>query len=93
VGSWWMSLIALMLAGGFYAFALLLFPRWSLRNISTQWTLIFHLEWLSRVVSTLFGVLRSITDLVTSSLEGDGGLLWSLTLIAVILSVLSTWGH
>jgi hypothetical protein len=93
VGSWWMSLIALMLAGGFYAFALLLFPRWSLRNISTQWTLIFHLEWLSRVVSTLFGVLRSITDLVTSALEGDGGLLWSLTLIAVILSVLSTWGH
>jgi hypothetical protein len=93
LGSWWMSLIALLFAAGFYTLALLLFPRLSLRNISVQWTLILHLEWLPGVISSIFRGLRSITVLVTSALEGDGGLLWSLTLIAVILSVLSTWGH
>ena len=93
IGVWWVSLIALALAAAFSALALTLLPRLALPNISTQWTRIFRLEWLLKILSASYHFFHGITDMITSSLEGEGGLLWSLTLLALILSVLSTWGH
>ena len=93
VGFWWVSLIALTLAAAFSALALTLLPRLALPTISTQWTRILRLEWLLNFLSALYHFFHGVADMITSSLEGEGGLLWSLTLLALILSILSTWGH
>ena len=93
IGFWWVSIISLALAAAFSTLALTLLPRLALPNISTQWTRIFRLEWLLQILSALYHFFHRIADIITSSLEGEGGLLWSLTLLALILSVLSTWGH
>ena len=93
IGIWWASLITLFLAAGFSALALIFLPRLALRNLSTQWIRIFRLDWLFRILSALYRFFHEIADIITSSLEGEGGLLWSLLILALILSVLSTWGR
>ncbi|HEY5159269.1 MAG TPA: hypothetical protein VII93_15005, partial [Anaerolineales bacterium] len=93
IGFWWVSLVALALAATFSALALTLLPRLALPNISTQWTRIFRLEWFLKILLALYHFFHRIADMITSSLEGEGGLLWSLTLLALILSILSTWGR
>lgn len=93
IGIWWAALVALALTAGFSWLALTFLPRMALPSISTQWTRIFRLGWLLTVLSTLYRFFYRITHVISSSLEGEGGLLWSLTLLALILSILSTWGH
>ena len=93
IGIWWASLITLFLAAGFSALALIFLPRLALRNQSTQWIRIFRLDWLFRIFSALYRIFHEIANIITSSLEGEGGLLWSLLILALILSVLSTWGR
>jgi hypothetical protein len=93
IGFWWVSIVSLTLAAAFSTLALTLLPRLALPNISTQWNRIFRLEWLLQILSALYHFFHRIADMITSSLEGEGGVLWSLTLLALILSVLSTWGH
>jgi hypothetical protein len=92
-GILWASLTDLFLAAGFSALAFMFLPRLALPNLSTQWIHIFRLEWLFRILSALFRFFHEIADIITSSLEGEGGLLWSLLLLALILSILSTWGR
>jgi hypothetical protein len=57
-----------------------------------QWTRIFRLEWLYRLFAFLYSILMRITGIITSSLEGEGGLLWSFLLLVLILSILSMRG-
>lgn len=93
IGIWWAALVAIALAAGFSGMALILLPRLALPSLSARWTRIFRLEWLLTLVSIVFRFFHGIADMISSSLEGEGGLLWSLTLLALILSVLSTWGR
>ncbi len=40
-----------------------------------------------------YNLFRRIADVITSSLEGEGGLLWTFLLLVLILSILSTRGQ
>jgi hypothetical protein len=60
---------------------------------SSQWTRIFRLEGIYNTLAAIYDFFRRITYIITSSLEGEGGLLWSLLLLVLILSVLSTRGR
>jgi len=93
IGLWWTSLVALGLAAGFSALAFTLLPRLALTNVSTHLTRIFRLEWFLKSLSALYRFLHGIANIISFSLEGEGGLIWSLMLLALILSVLSTWGR
>jgi hypothetical protein len=93
IGIWWAALVSFALATGFSALALILLPRLALPSVSTRWTHIFRLEWFFTLISAVFRFFHGIADMISSSLEGEGGLLWSLTLLVLILSVLSTWGR
>ncbi len=93
LGLWWAAIIVNVLAGGFTALALTVLVRLVPAGGSTQWTRIFRLERLYKTLTAIYDFFRRIADMITSSLEGEGGLLWSLLLLALILSVLSTQGR
>lgn len=93
LGEWWAAIIALLLAAGFTVLALTVLVRLGPASSSSQWTRIFRLERLYRTLTAIYDFFRRIADIITSSLEGEGGLLWSLLLLALILSVLSTRGQ
>ena len=93
LGLWWAAIIANVLAAGFTALALPILIRIVPASSSSQWTRIFRLEWLYNTLTTIYKLFGRIANIITSSLEGEGGLLWSLLLLALILSVLSTRGR
>jgi len=93
LGLWWAAIIANVLAAGFTALALTVLIRMALASSSSQWTRIFRLKWFYNTLIAIFKLIGRIADIITSSLEGEGGLLWSLLLLALILSVLFTRGR
>ncbi|MGD0610106.1 MAG: hypothetical protein ABSB41_01220 [Anaerolineales bacterium] len=92
-GVWWAAVTSLIVAGGFTALALMLLDRRAPMATPTRWTEIFRLNWLYRILQSLYRFLEQIVNTITSSLEGDGGILWSLLILVLILSLLSTLGR
>ena len=86
IGLWW-------LATGFLFLALRFLIRISPGNISGQWIQIFPLGWLYSLLFAIYNFLHRIADIFTTSLEGEGGLLWSFLLLVLIISILSTRGQ
>jgi len=93
LGEWWAAIIANVLTAGFTALALTVLVRLVPASSSNRWTRIFRLERVYHTLTALYDFFRRIANIITSSLEGEGGLLWSLLLLALILSVLSTRGR
>jgi hypothetical protein len=50
------------------------------------------LNWLYRFFAWVYQVLQSVIQLLTAILEGDGGILWSLVLLALLISLILTGG-
>jgi hypothetical protein len=90
IGMVWPALGANILVIGFTALALTILVQLLTPSSSGQWTRIFRLEWLYAIVVTTYEFFCRVAEIVTSSLEGEGGLLWSLLLLALIFSILST---
>ena len=93
LGQGWAAISANVLAAGFAALALTLLVRLVPASSSSQWTRIFRLERLYDSLTVIYDFFRRIAGIITSSLEGEGGLLWSLLLLTLILSVLFTQGR
>jgi hypothetical protein len=89
-GSWWAAVIVLVLAIGFTILSLTVLLRVGLGTGAGPWTEILRLDWISRTIRNIYRSIRQAIDLVTSMLEGEGGILWSLLLLVLILSILST---
>lgn len=49
---------------------------------------IFRLDWLYRAGVFAYGLVRSLIGFLATILEGDGGVLWALVLLALLVSVL-----
>ncbi len=93
LGAWWWAVPSVLLGAGFVLLARRILTRFSRGTVSDRWTEIFPLGWLYRTISSLFRSLGRVADVFTSSLEGDGGLLWSFLLLVIIISVLATRGQ
>jgi len=93
LGLWWAAIIVIVLTAGFTTLALTVLVRLVPASSSSQWTRIFRFERIYYLLTAIYGFFRRISDLITSSLEGEGGLLWSLLLLVLILSVISTRGR
>jgi hypothetical protein len=92
IGHWWLSLIVILLTTLFVTTILKLLNRIPSTGPANQWVGIFRIEWLYKLLSNIYSILRRIVETFTSILEGDGGLLWSFLLMVLILSILSTSG-
>jgi energy-converting hydrogenase Eha subunit C len=53
---------------------------------------IFRLDWLYRLGVLFYGAVRRLIAFLTTILEGDGGVLWALVLLALLFSLLSMEG-
>jgi hypothetical protein len=93
IGLWWLSIVVILLAAGFTVLATRILVRMPVGNPSSQWTQIFRLERFYSFLNGIYKLFRRVADVVTGSLEGDGGLLWSFLLLVLILSILSTRGR
>jgi hypothetical protein len=93
IGLWWLATVVILLAAGLSIMAPRLLIRMPPSSASGQWTQLFRIEWLYNILSVIYNFLRRIADVFTSSLEGEGGLLWSILLLVLILSILSTRGQ
>jgi hypothetical protein len=85
--------VVILLAAGFTILAVRILVRMPTGNPSGQWTQIFRLERIYSFLNGLYNLFRWIADVITGSLEGEGGLLWSFLLLVLILSILSTRGR
>ncbi len=86
-GVLWAGPVVLLLSIGFAILALTWLVRASNLAGANRWIEIFRLNWIYRVSSYLFSAIGKVVDLVTSTIEGEGGILWSLLLLVLILSV------
>ncbi len=93
VGQGWAAIIAIVLTAGFTALVLTVMVRLAPSRPTSQWTRIFRMEWVYSTLESVYDFLCRIAEIITSSLEGEGGLLWSLLLLALLLSILSTQAH
>ena len=93
IGLWWLAIIVILLAAGFSFLANRILVRLPASNPASRWTQIFRLEKFYSALGGLYSFFRRIAEVVTGSLEGDGGLLWSFLLLVLILSILATRGR
>jgi hypothetical protein len=93
IGPWWFAIIANVLAAGVTILALTVLVRLAPASSSNQWTRIFRLERFYDLLTAIYHFFRRIAGIITATLEGEGGFLWSLLLLALILSVLSAQGR
>jgi hypothetical protein len=90
IGQVWAAITANVLVVGFTWLGLTFLARLPTSRASNQWARIFRLEWLFTTLAAIYEFFCKIAEVITSSLEGEGGLLWSLLLLALIFSILST---
>jgi hypothetical protein len=93
VGLWWAAFACLLLAGGATALAMVRLSRQAAGEGPFHWSEIFRLNWLYRILQALFRVSGWIVDTLNTGLEGEGGILWSVLILVLILSLISRLGH
>jgi hypothetical protein len=91
IGPWGLALTAIGLSGAFFLLAVKITARAS--PVVTQWGDVIRLGWLYRSAGAVFRFLQNLAGLITFALEGDGGILWSLLLMVLILTLLSAGGR
>ncbi len=48
-------------------------------------------EAVSSIISGLFHAVRRLVDILTATFEGDGGVLWTILLLIVFISILGLY--
>ncbi|HTX80324.1 MAG TPA: hypothetical protein VMC62_11675, partial [Longilinea sp.] len=59
-------------------------------RISTWLNNILSLDWLYRILEGIYNMAFSFVQVLTVMLEGEGGVLWALLLLALLISVINT---
>ncbi len=91
VGPWGLALAALGLSVALFLLAVRFLSRAS--PVVTQWSDVMRLGWFYRSVDAVFRLLENLARLITSALEGEGGILWSFLLLVLILTLLAAGGR
>ncbi len=90
VGLWWGMLPVSMLASG----AFILMQKGVGRKPSrvARWSDVVQSAVLDQTFNSVVRFLERLASLITSTLEGEGGIFWSILLLVLILSLLSAGG-
>lgn len=63
-----------------------------IKNSLHQVSLFTRLDWLYRLVGLVYGATGRLLDGITAILEGDGGVLWAILLLSLMISLISLGG-
>jgi hypothetical protein len=99
-GKWWASLVSLALTGLGAGLYLKLAAKLPLASVATNlplyrfWTLLLKsfqqflsLQWLYKALAWLMGQFGALAALLNRVLDGEGGILWSLVFLAVLITL------
>ncbi len=101
---WWASAVAAGLAAGGWLGLRRLRAWWQVHPERTAWVsaaarpvgaalnYLFRFDWLYRLAELLYRVMQRLIQAVTVLLEGEGGVLWVLVLLALLASLLNSGG-
>ncbi|HTX90385.1 MAG TPA: hypothetical protein VMC09_04130 [Anaerolineales bacterium] len=92
IGVWWLAVVVILLVVVFMILAVRFLTRLPPGSTPSQWTRLFGIQWLYGFLNSIYVFFLRLLEVLTGSLEGDGGLLWSFVLLVLILSILSTLG-
>jgi hypothetical protein len=100
VGVWWASTAVLVIAGAGIVAAFSLRKAIPTSTNTNNWLGIvarrigmgvgafFRLNWLYGFFAGVYHVIQAVVQLVTTVFEGDGGILWSLVMLAILVSLI-----
>ena len=101
-GVWWASIVPIMVLGsGYYLVTQtnfwedrkVLLINWFENyqsHIGTTLTGVLRLRWLSNMASWLYNLFGRFAGIITTLLEGDGGILWVLLLLTLLIAVMTS---
>jgi hypothetical protein len=91
-GAWWAGLVVVVLAAGLIALALTVMQRLLSRGggAANPWAETLRLNWLFDFIWVAYRFLGRVSNIITGTLEGDGGILWSFLLLVLLLSVFTS---
>jgi hypothetical protein len=105
LGVWWLPLIStILILSAFYFIqragfdtANIKLPSSSTVSNILNWTIpriepIFRLEWIYQLVWRIFGLFSKFLKAFTTILEGEGGVLWTILLLVLLISLLISTG-
>lgn len=78
-------------AGGLVAESSRASRRWIeifARQVGGGLSAFFRLNWLYAFIAWIYQLVQGVVQLITAMFEGDGGILWSLVMLALLLSLL-----
>jgi hypothetical protein len=99
-GTWWASSLAAVFTLAFGFWYVRLRPRLTEVQLEKAWFvilsrraagilgIILRLDWLYLLFGALFRAFQSVFQVVSSILEGEGGVLWVFVLLALLLSLI-----
>ena len=99
-GVWWASVIGIILAAVVYYLLRIIeplsvnvenessFTAIVINRITSILNKIFRLNWFYRLLWGAFQGLQRFIEFITGVLEGEGGVLWALLLLALLLTIL-----
>jgi hypothetical protein len=102
IGVWWGGLAAAVLATGGWLWIILSNrfrimqarpPSWFvliMRQSGNGLAAFFRLDWAYQLLGLLFQLLQRIVQMVNTILEGEGGVLWVLLLLALLVSLIQS---
>jgi hypothetical protein len=86
--SGWVTGILTVIISGILWYAAMRYPRvLSYRNLAVKGSAInrfFSLDWMYSIFWKVFSLLTRLSSLISTILEGDGGILWAMVLFALI---------
>jgi len=91
LGPWGLALVALGLSVALFLLAVRFLARAS--PVVAQWSDVMRLDWFYRSLDAVFRFLENLARLITSTIEGEGGILWSFLLLVLILTLLAAGGR
>ena len=94
---WWFGVAVFILALLIYLFQLRILPASITQKMSriieagkttyaTRLDVVFSLNWLYKFSRVAFNLVQRILNLVSGVLEGEGGILWAILLLALLIS-------
>jgi hypothetical protein len=100
LGTWWPAVVVVLLSAATIAAWITLQKKLAAGAVSVVWLgtvarqvgaglgAFFRLNWLYRFLRWVYQMVQSFIQLVTTMLEGDGGILWTLVLLAILISLI-----
>jgi hypothetical protein len=94
---WWCSVLVVLLTLLVFIWRMRKFPERINRSLSKieglfegeaarTLGMIFRFGWLTRIINGLFSLIQQFIGFITSVLEGEGGILWAILLLALLIS-------